>query len=75
MQVNNSTGEVYAACESIAKDETIELQTICEHSYAVVCWDDIGELRWHKHFVGDLPGAIAEYNKWALVLENMPTFN
>lgn len=76
MQIDCSTGEVYASCEAIAPSETIDLMTVAPHSYSVFCWVTLDEeVRWSKDFGSDLKGAVEEYNKWAKVPERVPTFN
>jgi len=76
MQVNSSTGEVYAMSKAKAAGEELELTTVAPMTYSVLCWNTKeDECRWCKDFGGDLAAAVAEYNKWAAVPEKVPSFN
>lgn len=77
MQMNCTTGEVYAAqAHRDTRGATIELMTFAPHSYSVTCsqeGDD--DFHWVKDFGSNLAAAVAEFNRWVKEPERVPTFN
>lgn len=77
MQINYSTGEVYAAQDhKDTKGALVELMTIAPYGYSVSCWCESAEAyHWVRDFGSNLTAAVEEFNRWVNEPERVPTFN